>query len=450
MRRLLALLAILPLLAAGCTKGPTAAEREAAKPKKLVYWRVIDGQDAFEETFRAYRRLHPNVSFDYRTFRLEDYEKELLNAFAEDRGPDIFSIHNTWITSYGPKIAPLPETLVVPFTTVSGGLEKKQVTTLKKIPGLTLRKLQNEFVDQVVADVFRENKIYGLPLALDTLALFSNKNLLNAAGIAEPPKTWDEVQEAVKKLTTLDRDGNVLQSGISLGTARNVDRATDILSLIMMQIGAQMADESGRPTFNLLPPELSGAPALPGITATTFYTDFANPDKEVYSWNERFPSSAEAFATGRTAMMLGYSYHIPLIRGRAPKLKFTVSGMPQATGGAPVHFANYWVETVSKKTEHPDIAWDFIQFATGAEQAPQYLAAAKRPTARKALRGAQLEDLDLGVFADQILTARSWYRGADAAAADAALKELIDAIRAGAGKPVDALNLAASKVNQTF
>lgn len=451
MRRLFTLLLLLPLLAAGCTRGPSAADLAVAKPKNLIVWRVVDDQDSFDAVMSAYHKLHPTVSITYRKIRLEEYEHELLNAFAEDRGPDIFSIHNTWIPAYRSKLLPAPASLTVPVQEIRSGVQKEIVTVAKKVSGPTIRKIQNDFVDPVAADVITpDNKIWGLPMAVDTFALFSNKDLQNAAGIAEPPATWDAVQAAVKKLTKIDASGKIIQSGIALGTALNVDRASDILALLMMQNGARMTADDGNIAFHLTPPDFPAGRAPPGQEAAIFYTDFANPGKEVYAWNAQQPSSFEAFATGKTAMMLGYSYHIPQIRGRAPKLRFQVSPAPQPVGGAPVNFANYWVEVVSKKTKNVDVAWDFIQFATSEEQVKSYLAVAKKPSARKALRESQLDDPDLGVFAEQILTAKSWYHGADAAAAESALKELITTVLAGTLQPQAAVSLAASKVNQTL
>ncbi|MFA6534595.1 MAG: hypothetical protein WCT37_05530, partial [Patescibacteria group bacterium] len=58
---------------------------EATKPVTLKYWRVWDSQDDFAAIISAYRAMHPNVNIEYRTFRYEEYQNALLEAFAEDR-----------------------------------------------------------------------------------------------------------------------------------------------------------------------------------------------------------------------------------------------------------------------------------------------------------------------------------------------------------------------------
>ncbi len=439
----------------GC-KGEPAAVQEAKKPFTLKYWRVFDDSDAFEKIISAYRALHPNISIEYRKLRFDEYEQELLEAFAEDRGPDIFAIHNTWVKEYEPRITSLPSQITMPFTETRGTIKKEQVTVLRTTPSLTLRALKNNFVDMVAKDVVlatRDEKgtterIYALPLAMDTLALFYNKDLLARVGIAEPPVTWAQFQDAVKRLTKLDSQGNVLQSGAAIGTSKNVERAFDVLSLLMMQNGTQMADESGFAAFNTLPRELEGRTTPPGEEALVFYTDFANPLKEVYTWNDKFANSLDAFAQGKTAFFFGYSFHTPTIRARSPKLNFAIAKAPQIEGNREINYANYWVEAVAKKSQHQNEAWDFIQFAAAQKQVGNYLEAAKKPAALRALISGQLEDEDLGSFASQVLTADSWYRGKDAGAAERFFGEMIDDVLRGAA-PREALNLAAQKVNQT-
>src|SRR6056297_3476762 len=77
---------------------------EEAKEKMqsitLNYWRVFDGQDDFKEIIEKYNAIHPNITIKYRKLRYDEYENEILHALAEDRGPDIFSIHNTWVKKY--------------------------------------------------------------------------------------------------------------------------------------------------------------------------------------------------------------------------------------------------------------------------------------------------------------------------------------------------------------
>ena len=172
------------------------------EPVTLSYWRVLDGSDAFDEIIAKYTALHPFVRIEYRKLRLEEYENELLNALAEDRGPDIFSIHNTWVRKYRTKIEPLPPSTTMVYPVEKGSIKKEVVNELRTTPSLSLGQVRDLFVDVVSKDVILEdNKIYGLPLSVDTLAMFYNKDLLNNAGISEAPKYWNrEFLQTVKKI----------------------------------------------------------------------------------------------------------------------------------------------------------------------------------------------------------------------------------------------------------
>lgn len=456
-QRLLASLLLLTsfvTMGAGCNNNATATA-EATKPVKLKIWRVFDEDDTFQETMRAYQTLHPNVSFDYRTIRFEEYEDALVTAFAEGNGPDIFSIHNTWIGGYENLISPMPPTVSIPYTETKGTIKKETITTIKEESTITLRQLKADYVDVVAKDVVRPyqpnpkepavERIWGLPLSVDTLALFYNKDLLNAASIAEPPRDWATFQKDVATLTTLSATNAVIQSGAALGTSENVERAFDIVSLLMMQNGTTMLDSRGRAQFA----QANESRIVPGAEAVRFYTDFANTLKEVYTWNEDQPSSFDAFAAGKTAMFLGYAYHLPLLETRAPKLNYAVAPVPQIEGARVVNYANYWVETVSKATPHQNWAWDFIEFAASPEQVPSYLREAQKPTALRALIADQLEDESLSAFASQLLTAESWYKGSDIAITEKAFLDLIDAALRGEVVE-DLIGTAQNKVNQTL
>ena len=459
------LLGVLVTTGFGC-KWQSKEVKESMKPVELTYWRVWDNKDAFKEIIEDFKAIHPNISISYKKLRYEEYEDVLLNALAEDRGPDIFSIHNTWLRKYKDKISPLPETITLPHTVLKGTIKKETAVELKTTRSLNSKNLKNDFIDLVSKDAVipekiknpetgkqeEVEKIYGLPLSIDTLVLFCNRDLLNNAGISRVPQNWQDFQENVKKLTKFDKEGNIISSGAAIGTSKNVDRFTDILSVLMMQNGAQITDEQNYATFHLMPKELKGLrEIIPGAEALIFYTDFANPAKEVYTWNEEMPNSLDAFIQGQVAFFFGYSYHLPIIKARAPKLNFVTSEMPQITGNKEFNFANYWVETVSKKTEHPNEAWEFIQFMTSRpKEAEKYLKATKRPTALRELIATQLDDVDLDVFAEELLTAQSWYRGKNPGAMEKIFAEMIEQSLKGEEKLKKIVEITAGKVNQTM
>ena len=434
----------------GCRKPDIGAVTE---PITLNYWRVFDGRDDFAEIINRYNQMHPYVNINYRKLRYEEYEQELLNAFAEDRGPDIFSIHNTWVRKYESKLEPMPAQTSMVFQIEKGSIKKELVPETRTIRSMNLQELRQSFVDVVYSDVVISNNIYGLPLSVDTLAMYYNQSLFDQAGIVEVPKHWNrDFQQMVKSLTKQDLRGNILQSGVSLGGSDNIERHSDILSVLMMQNGAVMASDTGQVLFHTIPASLSGGDYNPGLMALRFYTDFANPIKEVYSWNNELDNSVNMFASGKSAIMFGYAYHLPIIKSMAPKLNFVVEPLPQIEGAsAPINFANYWVETVSRKSQHKNEAWNFVQFMANPENVTSYLNKTKKPTALRALIPSQTESLEIGVFARQVLTSRSWYKGKNPLLMESFFGQMIDAVLADTeNKTMEIMNLYASRIQQTM
>lgn len=463
-KRSLTVLSLLALLGQGCTKGMDQATADAAKSVTLEMWGVVDDLDVYQPILNDYRKLHPNVTINYRRLRLEEYESELLNAMAEDRGPDLFMIHNDWTDKYLSKIVAMPATTKVASRIVTGTIKKESTYVLQSENSITLKTFKDQFADAVQKDVIRQintstdadtvtlqEKIMGLPVGMDTMALYYNKDLLNAAGIPNPAETWTDFQEQAKKLTKLNAQGEIIQSAAGIGTAFNVERAADLVTLLMMQNGAEMTKpESGDVTFHVIPQGLQDREIAPGLQALGFYTDFANPNKETYTWNDRQPNSLDAFLQGRAAYFFGYSYHLPDIRARAPRIHLGISKVPQIEGNPIKNFPNYWLWAVSKKTKSSDIAWNLLNFMIKPDESKKALDIAKRPAARKSQLSAQLEDEDVGVFASQVLTAASWYRGKDPQGMEDALLGMINEVVAGVSSLPDAANIAVQKISQTY
>ncbi|MBI4457704.1 extracellular solute-binding protein, partial [Candidatus Uhrbacteria bacterium] len=355
-------------------------------------------------------------------------------------------------------LLPAPKETLIPTQVVNQG---KIVTVNQKSAAVTVRDIINSYVEVVSKDVIAkdqlalpnpppEDKIWGLPLSVDTLAMFVNRDLLKKANIEKPAETWTELRDQTIKMTI--RDGAVIkQSGASLGLADNIAHATDILSVLMMQNGAIMADDSGYPRFHVFPPEVRDTEFPPGVEAYLFYTGFATPGSVNHSWDSSLPNSLDAFVTGRTAIYFGFPADAATIRARAPKLDFEIAKLPQIDPGRVFNIAHYPVEVVSKQTASPNEAWDFLQFAARSEQVAKFLEKSRRPTALRALISTQLSAPDVAPFAAQVLTAKSWYKGKDYAKAEAAFAEMINTVPDPLDpRYVEIVGRAASKVGDTI
>lgn len=392
---------------------------------RLQVWGVFDDRVVFDQAFREFEQANKGITVEYQLIPYADYERTLLNALAAGTGPDVFMIHNTWLPKHIDKIRPLPDQF-------PGSDE----------PLMTVRQFRDTFPDVAYTDLVNDNKIYAMPPYVDTLALFYNRDLLSSAGIAQAPRTWADFLDAVRKLTQYDVSRNVVLSGAAMGTARNINRASDILMMLMLQSGVRMTDdENAQATFSR---SVDGQPV--GERSLEFYTDFANPQKEIYSWNDTQDYSIDAFAAGKTAMMLNYAHQIPVVRAKAPRLNWSVALAPQASTTDARTFANYWPFTVSLQSKNPYAAWLFVHAMTAGSPNIAYLNASGRPAARRDLIEQQKLEPDIGVFAEQALTARSWLQ-VDNVAIESIFLDMIDAVNLGRQSVKDALREAEAKVS---
>ena len=391
----------------------------------LEFWGVFDDRTAFDGVIRGFQNQNPNVIVSYRQFSFGDYEKEVVDALAAGRGPDIWMIHNTWLPKHLDKLAPLPGRLK--------GTDK---------PAMTFKEFQNQFVDVAVNDLTSEGQIYAVPLYVDTLALYYNKDSLNNAGITVPPKNWEEFNVAVEQLTKLDDSGNIVRAGAAVGTAKNINRSTDILTALMLQSGVQMTDfDNVNATFAK---SVDRTPV--GETALKYYTDFANPSVRNYTWNDSQHYSIDAFTEGNAAMMFNYSHQINALNEKASRLNYAVAPMPQISNTDIKNYANYWAVAVSKNSLASNEAWKFLSYLASKEGTSGYLAQTFRPSARRDIIDIQKNDLTLGVFANQVLTAKSWYQ-IDSSAVESIFAEMIDDVNFGRLSVREALQNAESEVN---
>ena len=343
----------------------------------LEFWGVFGEPAVMNEIIAAYRKDRPKMEINYTQLNSAAYESDLINALATAKGPDLFMFQSSWLPKHYDKIQPLTES---------------------QLPLVNFRRLFPTVVEQNFAP---DGVIYALPLYIDTLAMFYNKDIFDAKGVALPPKPGLELQNLIPKIRELDKTGKIIKAAAAIGGSdKSVNRAADILNLLMLQSGVPMVNQDfTQANFG-----------QDGLATLKFYTQFANPGGQYYTWNENFPYSVDSFAEGQTAVMFNYSHQIAALTDKNPFLNFTVAPMPQPNDAETViNWANYWGLAVSAQSRQSAAAWDFISWLTTDEQAStKYLQLTGRPPALRSLIPDYKTNPELGVFAEQALTARSW------------------------------------------
>lgn len=407
MRKFLILTLVFSLLLSGCRlKG----EKEAVEDFTgvvLDYYKFGDDEKAIQPFIDAYQSTHKGLEIRLTTFDdFEEYERRILNEMAEGEGPDIFSMPNTWFASNYKKLSAMPQ----PF-----GLPSDYARI---------------FVDSAYQDLVRvtpdgEEKIFAVPMTVDSLALYYNKDHFEdrLASSGEPAETWEGVQADATLLGVEDSSfGRLAVGAIALGRADNVRYGVETFYLLLLQNGVNFYNE------NLAEANFGVAA---GQDVLEFLTNFADENQQHYSWNQFLADEnsefkeMDAFVSGQVSMFLGFSADYQQVLERIDALKASgietiapaavrIAAVPQmaeplgADPGKRVAYASYFAEAVSRNSEYADIAWDFLLELTKRENLAQYFDLTHKPTSRRDMLEEQINDPIYGVFAEQAGFAESF------------------------------------------
>jgi len=124
----------------------------------IVFYGIFDNEEVFAPIIENFESKNPEVKVIYKKFNdPEKYLDQIINEIAEGEGPDIFMLHNSWFPKHYKKLYPVPEEI------------------------LTVDSFSDQYAKVAVDDlVFPDQegieRIWGIPIYIDTLALYFNKN----------------------------------------------------------------------------------------------------------------------------------------------------------------------------------------------------------------------------------------------------------------------------------
>jgi ABC-type glycerol-3-phosphate transport system substrate-binding protein len=310
---------------------------------------------------------------------------------------------------------------------------------------ISQRTFQNTFIEEGEL-YFSPDGVYGLPVTVDPLVLYYNRDLLSKAGIASPISFWDEIYTASLKLTEKDGAGNIKKSTIALGEATNIPNYKGILSLLMLQ--------AGTPITQMINQELNASIAgsfnqavAPADAALDFYTQFSNPSKTYYSWNRSMLPANTNFASGDSAYYIGYASELRTLRSKNPTLNIGVAKVPQSrSSGNVLTFAQMRAISISRGTSNPvpalNAALKFVanDFETTISQRLLL------PSPRRDILSLGTQDAVLSVFYDSALISKGWI-DPESVSSSQIFREMIESVTSGRARTYEATSAANNELN---
>ena len=372
--------AALPSSAPAASSGPDASASAstpaaaakcgsyAGPPAKITYamWGDTTELANQQKIVDAFQAMNPNISVKVTVADWDSYWPKLQTDLAAGNAPDVFLMDGPLYPDYQTRDQLLdlnPYIARDGFDT--GGL-----------------------VDLAVKDFTApDGHLYGLPRDLNTIALFYNKTMFDAAGLAYPDATWDwaKLTDSATKLTKTS-GGKTSQWGFYTETSD----MENFWSSLVWQAGGDILSADKQTVV------IDSDQAAAGIQ---LLQDLIYKDKVMAQ--PVAGGSGDAFENGQAAMEANGSWLVPT--HEAAGLSFGVAPLPKGPAGQATSVNPSGV-VAFKGSKSPDAAWEFIKCYTGPElQAMVASLKASMPANKQVLTDQYATSFDGGkTFADAL------------------------------------------------
>jgi len=365
------LFGVVALVAGAC--GGSATASHAATTIEYSIWgdpAELASQQAIVDAFHV---ANPDITVKVTVSDWDAYWTKLETGIAGNAAPDVFAMDGPLFHDYQARDVLLD---LKPFI----AKDKYDLTQL---------------ADQGVADfTTADGGQYGLPRDLNTIVLYYNKAMFDAAKLPYPDATWDwaKLVEVGKKLTLdTNKDGTTDQWGLYTETT---DMENAWLSFVWQNGGDIMAAD-GKTTVVNSPAAAGGIQFLQDL----IYKDKILPEPAL------FAAAGDAFEQGLAAMEINGSWLVAT--HTAAGIDFGIAPLPSGSAGR-FTSVNPTGAVVYKKSKSPDAAWQFVKYlASPAAQTKLMQLHASLPVSKEVLNGAYSTSFDgAKVLADSLAYAK--------------------------------------------
>ncbi|MDB5537958.1 MAG: transporter substrate-binding protein [Devosia sp.] len=215
----------------------------------------------------------------------------------------------------------------------------------------------------VVSAATAGGSLYGIPNEIDVYALNYNKRLFAAAGITEPPKTWEEFLADAEKLT----DKSKGQQGFGLINSWAAGVLHPFASLLVSNGGDLVVD--GKPVL-----DSKQAKETFELYEKLITSGFSDPAMATADANTTGPF-LDNFVSGKTGMIIMANWWESALKAGMGDAFADIATAPIPVGpsGDKAHSISYsWMTVVNAQAsaEEQAAAWSFLDWLNGPESGP--------------------------------------------------------------------------------
>ncbi len=386
----------------------------------LVLWGTVK-TDTMVPILTEFNNANQAFVVKYVQKSKDTFDQDLLEALANGTGPDMLFLPDNLAFHYIDKI------VTIPYSSYS------------------LATFKNDFAS--AGEVFLTAKgILAFPLSIDPLVMYYNRSMFDSNGIVYPPASWDDLTGLVPKLTEKDQSNKIIKSAVALGHFSNVIHAKDILSALFMQAGNGIVTEKNGTLISALG-DIASDPKYDPSLILKFYTNFADPNQSVYSWNKSFPNSNEAFSAENLAIYFGFASELASLVNSNPNQNLAVAPLPQIAGGNFKATASRVTGiAVLSSSKNINTAFMAAGLLSGGNFASEFALANGVAPARRSLLLIKPEDSYSPIFFDSALYAKSWL-DPSVADTDNIFRRMIDGVISGNMTVTSAISNANVELN---
>ncbi|MEX0910304.1 MAG: extracellular solute-binding protein [Candidatus Paceibacterota bacterium] len=391
----------------------------------VVMWGVVPPVIMNEVIGQLNNDNRDNFSVTYVAKNSSTIEDELVDALALGQAPDLILAADSMTVSQRNKL------YIIPYDSISS------------------RVFSDTFAE--ITEVYKTSVgLTALPLTIDPVVMYYNRDLYSNTGVASVPKTWTGFLEVLNRLTTKTDQGVITTSGLAFGETNNVTNFKSILELLFLQAGNPLASPTATGFRSVLADRL-GFNTAPGPAALDFYTAFSDPSKVTYSWNETLDSDRNMFALGRLANYFGLTSELGQVRAQNPNLNIDAVVVPQREDvGRKTTTGDVLGVSIVRSTANLNTAFTVAwTLATGPYSAVLAQSLAVAPARRDLLNTPDTSNRFEAVFFESALAARTWADPNSIAIRDI-FSDMVGEINRRSNNAVGALSNADQKINLLF
>ncbi|MDQ0392330.1 multiple sugar transport system substrate-binding protein [Labrys monachus] len=220
---------------------------------------------------------------------------------------------------------------------------------------------RSQIFDGAWATVDYDGKTYGMPWILDTKYLFYNTEMLKKAGIAAPPKTWEELAKDAKII----KDKGIVQYPIVWSWSQAEAVICDYVT-IAAAYGGKFFDD-GKPAF-----DKGGSLDALKYMVQTLKDGVSNPNSKEYLEED----VRKVFSAGDAAFALNWTYMYGKANDPAESKvvgKVGVEPAPGVEGKTAASAVNGSMALgITAGSSKVDLAWKYIAYLTSKPVQDKY------------------------------------------------------------------------------